>query len=101
MRDNMTYKMITYIKEKETLHTQTEFYGETHKSHSPSPPREADERERVQKQSFERETKITVSFTWNKPSIFFILFTFSPFHEISRDITGNSNSTNKHSQLVH
>lgn len=78
MRDSMTYKIITYIKEKETLYTQTEFYGETHKSHSPSPPREADERERVQKQSFERETKITASFTWNKPSIFFITIYFFP-----------------------
>lgn len=100
MRDNKTYEMITYFEEKETLHTQNSMGRFTYKSHSPSPPREADERERLQKQSFEGK-KIYFLLLGTNPASFSLLFTFFPFHEISRDIIGNSNSINEHSQLVH
>jgi len=59
--------------------------------------------ERGGEKSFEKKKKSLFCFIWNKSSIFFItayLF-FYPSHEISRDIIGNSNSINEHSQLLH
>lgn len=91
--------MITYfIRKKKTLtHIQNSMARLTHKSHSHLPGRQTEGRE---EKSFERKKVLFLSAGIN-PASFTLLFIFSPFHEISWDITGSSNSINAHSQPVH
>lgn len=77
VKETKTYKMITYFQEKEALHTQNFMGRLTYKLNSPSSPRRQ-MRGREYRNRILRGKKITVPFTWNKTSIFFITVYFFP-----------------------
>lgn len=58
--------------------------------------------ERGGEKSFEKKNHCSVSFGTNPASFSLpLIYFFYPSHEISRDIIGNGNSINEHSQLLH